>query len=203
MCVSPLVAQPTAQANQSTKFLGGWVGLSPDSRVGDFRLPHRQLALFGLRAEWVVESIGRFTLAATSDIVPMAMITHTPTYTTRTIVFPSGGTAQLNEETGNKPVYGSGVMPFGFKLRMSPRPSVGLFAATSVGGLWFTRDVPIPDARRFNFAFEYGGGLEFVRKNHHAIIFGYKFHHLSNANSAAANPGLDSDVIYVGISRPR
>jgi opacity protein-like surface antigen len=203
MCVAPLLAQPTAQGNQGTKYIGGWVGLSPDSRVGDFTLPHRQLALLGVRAEWVIERIGHFSVAATSDIVPLAMLTHTPTYTTRTIVFPSGGTAQLKEETGNKPVYGTGAMPFGFNLRASTMPRVRLFAATSVGGLWFTRDVPLPDARRFNFAFEYGGGVEFVGNNDRAVVIGYKFHHLSNANSAAINPGLDSDVIYVGMTRRR
>jgi hypothetical protein len=203
VCVPALLAQPSAQLDRGNRYLGVWAGLSPNSRVGEFAMPHRQLVLIGARAEWVIEASRSVTLAVTSDIVPVAMITRTPTYTTREVVFPGGGTTQLKEQTGNKPVYGAGGMPFGFKLGIGSSPKVRLFGATSVGGLWFTRDVPIPDGRRFNVSFEYGGGIEFGRRNERTIILGYKFHHLSNANTAAVNPGLDSDVIYVGISRPR
>ena len=202
-CVPALLAQSSAQVDRGNRRIGFWVGLSPNSRVGEFATPRRQLVLIGARVEWVIEALPSVTLAATSDIVPVAVITHTPTYTTREVVFPGGGTTQLKEQTGSKPVYGAGGMPFGFKLRIGSSPKVRFFGATSVGGLWFTRDVPIPDARRFNFAFEYGGGFEFGRQGQRTITIGYKFHHLSNANSAAVNPGLDSDVIYVGMSRPR
>ena len=203
LCVPALLAQPSVRADRPARYVGVWIGLSPNSRVGEFALPRRQLVLIGARAEWVIEALPLVTLAATSDIVPVAVITHTPTYTTREVVFPGGGTTHVKEQTGNKPVYGAGGMPFGFKLRVESWPKVRLFGATSIGGLWFTRDVPIPDARRFNFAFEYGGGIEFGRRNGPTVILGYKFHHLSNANSAAINPGLDSDVIYFGMSRPR
>jgi hypothetical protein len=201
--IPALLAQSSAQVERGNRHIGFWMGLSPNSRVGEFAMPHRQLVLLGARAEWVIEALPSLTLAATSDIVPVAVITHTPTYTTRQVVFPGGGTTQLKEQTGNEPVYGAGGMPFGFKLLIGSSSNVRLFGATSVGGLWFTRDVPIPDGRRFNFSFEYGGGIEFGRRTQRTIILGYKFHHLSNANSAAVNPGLDSGVIYVGISRPR
>ena len=203
LCVPALLAQPSAQADRPARYVGVWMGLSPNSSVGEFTLPRRQLVLIGARVEWVVEASPLVTLAATSDIVPVAVITHTPTYTMREVVFPGGGTTQLKRQTGNKPVYGAGIMPFGFKLRVGSWPRVRLVGATSVGGLWFTRDVPIPDARRFNFAFEYGGGIEFGRRNGRTLTLAYKFHHLSNANSAAVNPGLDSNVIYFGVSRPR
>jgi len=184
VCVPALLAQSSAQVERGKRDIGFWMGLSPNSRVGEFAMPRRQLVLIGARAEWVIEALRS-------------------TYTTREVVFPGGGTTQLKEQTGSKPVYGAGGMPFGFKLRIGSSPKVRFFGATSVGGLWFTRDVPIPDARRFNFAFEYGGGFEFGRQGQRTITIGYKFHHLSNANSAAVNPGLDSDVIYVGMSRPR
>ena len=203
VCAPVIFAQPSAPAEQGVKNIGLWIGVSPDSRVGEFALPRRQLVLIGARAEWVIERWRSVSVAATSDLVPFAMITRTPTYTTRQVVFPGGGTAQLKEQTGSKPVYGAGGMPFGFKARVGLATRARLFAATSVGGLWFTRDVPIPDARRFNFAFEYGGGIELGAFTKSVIVLGYKFHHLSNANSAAVNPGLDSDVIYLGMSRSR
>ena len=62
---------------------------------------------------------------------------------------------------------------------------------------------PVPQARRFNVTAEFGGGFEVVRASGGAVVVGYKRHHLSNAGSALANPGLESDVCYVGLRRRR
>ena len=189
--------------SRGDRYIGAWIGFSPDSRVAQFREPNRRLFAMGAHAEWVIESSGGLSLAANSDVIPVVIITHTPTYVTRDVVLPDGGSFQTNEQTGSKPVYGAGISPFGFKLRIGSSPRIRFFGASSVGGLWFTRNVPVPDARRFNFTFEYGGGIELGRAQQRTITIGYKFHHLSNANSAAFNPGLDSDVLYIGVSRPR
>src|ERR1700704_5098647 len=92
--VPALLAQSSAQVERGNRHIGFWMGLSPNSRVGEFAMPHRQLVLLGARAEWVIEALPSLTLAATSDLVPVAVITHTPTYTTREVVFPGGGTTQ-------------------------------------------------------------------------------------------------------------
>jgi len=199
----PLVAQPSSIVSRGDRYIGAWIGFSPDSRVGQFREPNRRLLAIGAHAEWVIESSGGLSLAANSDVIPVVIVTRTPTYVTREVVLPGGGTLQTNEQTGSKPVYGAGVSPFGFKLRIGSAPKIRFFGASSIGGLWFTRNVPVPEARRFNFAFEYGGGIELGRAQQRTITIGYKFHHLSNANSAAFNPGLDSHVLYIGMSRPR
>ncbi len=203
VCIQPAVAQSSAQVPRGDRSVGAWIGVSPSSRVGQFARPRRQLVLIGAHAEWVVESWRALALATTTDIFPAAVVTHTPTYIVRQVVTPGGGTFQLKEENGSKPVYGAGAAPFGFKLYLASSPRVRLFGSTAVGGLWFTRDMPIPDARRFNISFEYGGGVAILWADRRAIILGYKFHHLSNANSAAVNPGLDSNVFYLGLSRSR
>ena len=151
----------------------------------------------------MIEAWRSLSVSATSDLVPLVVITHTPTYTTREVALPGGGTAQVREETGSKPVYGAGATPFGFKIRLGSSPKARLFAATSVGALWFTRNMPIPNAAKFNYSLEYGAGIELGALSKRVMILGYKFHHLSNANKAAVNPGLDSDVIYVGVSHAR
>jgi len=199
----PLAAHPSSLVSRGDRYIGAWIGFSPDSRVAQFRDPKRRLLAIGAHAEWVIESSGNFSLAANSDLIPLVIITRTPTYVTRDVMTPGGGIFQTNEQTGSKPVYGAGVSPFGFKLRIGSSPRIRFFGASSVGGLWFTRNVPVPDARRFNFTFEYGGGIEAGGARQRTITIGYKFHHLSNANSAAFNPGLDSDVLYIGVSRPR
>jgi hypothetical protein len=201
--VGPLSGQTTTTPQLGDRSIGAWVGFSPVSRVGEFDLPKRQLALLGLHAEWVIESLGPVALAATSDIIPVALVTHDPTYVTQHITVEPGVVLDLRQPTGEKPVFGAGVAPFGFKLYLRSGRSVRFYGAGAIGGLWFTREMPVPDARRFNASFEYGAGLEFLRARRNALALGYKFHHLSNANSAAANPGLDSNVFYLGLSRAR
>ena len=198
-----LTAQAPTAPQLGDRSVGAWMGFSPVSRVGFFDEPKRQLFLLGVRAEWVIESFGPVALAATSDIVPLALVTHNPTYVTHHVIIEPGVEVDEKERTGEKPVFGAGVAPFGFKLYLLHGRSLRLYGAGSVGGLWFTRNMPVPDARRFNASFEYGGGLEFLRARHMGVVVGYKFHHLSNANSAAFNPGLDSNVFYLGVSRAR
>lgn len=203
LCSGAVFAQSPVTPHRGDRSIGAWVGFSPISRVGDFVTRRRELLLIGARAEWVIETVGPFALAVTSDLVPMAVVTHTPTYITREVVDPDGTVFQFKEETGDKPVFGAGAAPFGFKLYLGSSRSARLYAASAIGGLWFTRDMPVPEARRFNVSLEFGGGLELVNRSGRSVLVGYKFHHLSNANSAAFNPSLDSHVLYLGLSRAR
>jgi hypothetical protein len=198
-----VLAQSAAPPQLGDRSIDAWIGFSANSRVGDFDLPRRQLLLIGVRAEWVIETLGPLALATTSDIVPVAVVTHTPAFVTREVQAPNGAVIQVRDETGNRDVFGAGAVPFGFKLYLAATHGIRLYGAAGAGALWFTREMPLPDARRFNLSFEGGGGLEFVRAKGHSMVLGYKFHHLSNANSAAVNPGLDSSVFYLGVSRAR
>ncbi len=82
-----------------------------------------------------------------------------------------------------------------------PRSGRLRFHASGTGGfLIFTRDVPVPGATKFNFAFDIGGGLQFGVASNWALTLGYKFHHLSNASTTGVNPGLDANVFYAGFS---
>jgi hypothetical protein len=145
----------------------------------------------------VLEARGPAALAATLDLLPAVVVTHNPTYEVSDLFIP-GGPRSFKVVTGSGPVYGAG-MSQGLELSTAVGSRVRAFAAGAAGMLWFTRDVPVPDARRFNFTFELGGGLQLYRRRHRALILGYKFHHLSNAGSAQENPGLDGEVFYAGI----
>ena len=200
--VGTLTAQASTAPQLGDRSIGAWMGFSASSTVAGVGSQKRQLLLMGVRAEWVIESFGPVALAATSDIVPLALVTHNPTYIVRHLTV-QGIEFEQKQPTGEKPVFGAGVAPFGFKLYLLHGRSLRLYGVGAVGGLWFTRNMPVPEARRFNASFEYGGGLELLRAPNRTVVVGYKFHHLSNANSAAFNPGLDSNVFYVGLSRPR
>lgn len=204
LCLRPLIAQAPADLSRGDRSIGAWVGFSPDTRDAFRPTQRRELIVAGLRAEWVLERLGPLALAATGDLIPIAIVTQNPTYITREITLPeSGFVHRFKQETGNKPVFGAGASPFGLKLYVGSSRHVRFYAASAVGALWFTRDMPVPDARKFNVMVEGGAGCEIVRGSGRALALGYKFHHLSNANSAPYNPGLDSHVFYLGVARMR
>jgi hypothetical protein len=197
--------QDSGRVSSGDRSLGAWFGVSPDSPVGTQlgQIPDRELFLLGLRAEWVLEDRGPFWLSSTADLLPLAIVTNNPLYHWRTYTTEDGIELPYREETGRAPVFGAGFSPLGWKLGVTPSPALHLFAAGAVGILWFTRNTPVPDARRMNFTFEYGGGIELPRTPLGVLVLGYKFHHLSNAYTADSNPGLDGNVVYLGVLRRR
>jgi hypothetical protein len=203
LSLRPLFAQAPNEIHRGDRSIGAWVGFSPLSRDGFRPTPRRELFTAAARAEWVIETFGPFALATTSDLIPVAVVTRTPTYITRVEVDPEFGEYSYIAETGNKPVFGAGAAPFGLKLYVGSSHNLRFYGAGAIGGLWFTRHMPVPQARRFNILAEAGGGFELMRPSGRAVQLGYKFHHLSNANTAASNPGLDSHVFYLGLSRLR
>ena len=203
LCLRPAYAQTAAELDRGDRSIGAWVGFSPLSRDGIRPTWRRELFVAGAHAEWVIERFGPFALATTADVIPVAVVTRNPTYETRVVNDPDFGEYSFIAATGNKPVFGAGAAPFGLKLYVGSSRGVRFYGAGAVGALWFTRHMPVPEARRFNVLAEAGGGLEIMRRSGRAVLIGYKFHHLSNANSAASNPGLDSHVFYLGLSRLR
>ena len=60
--------------------------------------------------------------------------------------------------------------------------------------------MPLADAARFNFTFDFSGGVQIVNSNRHAFTIGYKYQHISNGYRATYNPGVDLQMIFVGFS---
>ena len=54
----------------------------------------------------------------------------------------------------------------------------------------------------FNFTPQAGFGLTYDIGNENRLIFGIKWHHISNADLYEDNPGRDSIMGYAGISFP-
>lgn len=185
---------------------GAWAGASFYAPGGTFlgRETNRDLFLAGVRAEWLVAAGRQLALAATIDAIPLAVVTRTPYYTDRIVSYATsrrGERVGILEQTGRGPVYGFGASPLGLEL-FGPRiRAVRPYLAAAAGFLRFTRNTPEPEARRLNATFEVGGGLRVDRGQRHALLLGWKFHHLSNAWTAPYNPGLDGNVFYLGIQR--
>jgi hypothetical protein len=97
--------------------------------------------------------------------------------------------------------YAFGVSPFSLEWAVPVAGRVSAYVNAAGGLVIFTRPFPFDDSQRANFTLEYGGGLMVRMGTRQWLQLGYKFHHLSNAHYAIANPGLDAHVFYLGYWR--
>jgi len=101
---------------------------------------------------------------------------------------------------GEGPDLGVGVAPVGLRLSLQLGPGVSAFAEGDAGGVAFARAFPKPAARSLNFLGSAGAGLRIGSRGGRSYIVGYRFTHLSNANTAEENPGFNAHVFYLGIT---
>jgi hypothetical protein len=66
------------------------------------------------------------------------------------------------------------------------------------GMLYFTRQEPVPDSSQFNFTFNFGTGVQVFTGRRTSLLLGYKYHHISNNETAPQNPGIDNSEVYGG-----
>jgi hypothetical protein len=102
-----------------------------------------------------------------------------------------------------KRTYGSGVSPVGFRASFFPQSRVQPFFSTDGGFIYFLDRVLSPQGSQFMYTIDFGGGLQIFHKQRQAVTIGYRYQHLSNANISLHNPGTDTNVFYVAMSRFR
>lgn len=178
-----------------------WSGVSFESPAGTFIGVTRDREFFILSLQYGRRIIANrdVTLEYTVDFIPVAIVTKNPKIDIHSRrVFTDGGWIYI--ATGVSPVYGFGMSPVGFKFHFLQGRHARVFLSASGGFLAFAENVPHPDARKFNFTFDFGGGVQIWARSNWGVTLGYKLHHLSNANTADANPGLDASIFYIGIS---
>lgn len=101
---------------------------------------------------------------------------------------------------GRQWTYSAGFNPLGLKLSLAPRRRLQPVLLAAAGFLVSTRDLPVDNSSRFNFSFEFGGGLEWFYKPRRSVRFDYRIHHISNARIGATNPGIDSGLMQITYS---
>jgi hypothetical protein len=95
--------------------------------------------------------------------------------------------------------YGIGGSPIGAQVNFVHFRRVEPFLTSGGGFLRFNHQMF--GQTRFNFTAQLGGGVQLFTSNRRAALdLGYKYHHISNANLGNQNPGLDSHMVFVGIS---
>ena len=171
--------------------LGVFAGYSPLNVQGIGITSDRDLFLLNLQYARVLGTTENTTLKYTAGIVPVAIVAQPAE-----IFQPSTGSAYV---LPSKRIYGGGIDPIGFQWNFRRHRPWQPFVNTQGGFLYFTEQVPVPESSQFNFTFSFGAGVQ-VFSGTRGLTLGYKFHHISNAQTGHYNPGIDSNLFYVGWS---
>ena len=95
---------------------------------------------------------------------------------------------------------GVGGSPIGAQVNFVHYRHVDPFLTSGGGFLYFNHRM-FGTTQQFNFTAQLGGGVQlFTSSRRTAIDLGYRYHHISNANLGNQNPGLDSHMLFVGLS---
>lgn len=203
---APLLAQDGSRFTRLTagdRFFEANAGFSWFSPKGSLGLiTDRREYLIGLRREWILDGDGAIALAYTAEWIPLAVVERTRPGETLTCYDTTTGRICERDRSARVAV-GMGLSPVGLKGYVNTTGSVRPYINGSFGGIAFNTDVPVTDSRRFNYMFEYGGGIDFARPGSSVVTVGFRFHHISNASTGNVNPGLDANVIYLGWRRKR
>ena len=92
---------------------------------------------------------------------------------------------------------GEAFSPVGLQWNFRPRRKLQPFLDWHGGFMYSTKPIPISLAGSFNFTADAGAGFELYRTPTQSFRVEYRYHHISNANSATYNPGIDSGVLQV------
>ena len=116
---------------------------------------------------------------------------------------PSGVTYTGSESffcSGRQWTIGEGISPVGFQWNFLTRQKIQPFFVGHGGYMYSTQPIPVPMAGSFNFTFDVGAGVEVYRNKTRSIRVEYRYHHISNHDTAAENPGIDNGLVQVSYS---
>ena len=183
-----------ATSNRNLWQVGALVGVARNSPNDGLlgTIPHRDLFMLGLQAGTPILRLGAVRVNYFAQVIPLVVIMDraAPAYNP---YLDANGIARLPERS-----YAVGFSPFGLEVVAPLWRRAAIFAASSGGGLIFTQKFPDVTGRRTNFTLEAGGGVRIRVGATQWAQLGYKYHHISNAGTAFANPGLDGNILYAG-----
>jgi opacity protein-like surface antigen len=99
--------------------------------------------------------------------------------------------------SGRKWTIGEGISPIGFQWNFMTRQKMQPFLIGHGGYMYSTQPIPLSMAGSFNFTFDLGAGVEIYRNKTRSIRVEYRYHHISNHDTAMENPGIDNGLFQV------
>lgn len=157
----------------------------------------RRLFLIGAAFNRLLAQGSSAELTFTSQVIPFALLREPYFIGTNT-----QSPRNLLPVTETRKNYGAGASPAGLKVNFLPRKKVQPFIGMEGGFLYFSRTALSPHASQFNFTVDGRAGVEFPLSFGKAVSFAYMFQHMSNANIARQNPGVDSHMLTLAFRFP-
>lgn len=195
--VFSMAAGLAAQTNEGARLargsqeVGAWAAYSPDSQVGIGTVLDRKF--FELDGQYAITMLASRKVAWkwVAEVVPVALLNEPTEY-----YFNSKH--QLTHSRAGATTYGGGATPLGMQVNFWNGHRVQPFLDAHGGMLYFTRQEPVPGSSQFNFTFNFGAGVQIFAWKRSSLLIGYKYHHISNNETAPQNPGIDNSEIYAG-----
>lgn len=151
----------------------------------------RRMSLFAFRYGRTLFANDSVALQYTLDAIPLAIARGNIRSSTTV-----GGVTTFERDTA----YGAGITPLGLQLDFANGSKVHPFIHVNGGLLLFNQSMPLPDAGKLALVGETGGGVRIFTSQRQALMFGVKFHHISNGDRSGSNRGLNQFVFYGGFS---
>lgn len=137
------------------------------------------------------------------DFVPLLVSTNNPVkYTGFRVCAPTASQCPNALTMDTETVRGVGVTPIGIQVRGFPGSRVQPLFAIHLGAVWYNKPIPDPDEQQLNFMGDLAVGVQMRVGRTSSVAAGMRQHHTSNAETGRVNPGIDSRVLYLGITRP-
>lgn len=152
------------------------------------------------------DPLSRFVVQQTEPIVTTVTIDGSPLVSCAPIntsfnYTDPGGVVHTGTTTlvchGRQWTVGEGMSPVGMQWNFLPSRPLQPFLIGHGGYMYSTQAIPIYGAGSFNFTFDFGAGIEWYRSPSRSFRAEYRYHHISNHNTATFNPGIDNGLFQV------
>lgn len=187
-------AETNERMQEGWNEFGVWGGISFHAPTLIGKTPAAMFGNIGLRYGRVLAASNTVAFEYTIDAVPVASL-----WTKKFTLVPTSPGVFSVKET-RESVYAAGLSPIGFKLNFRRQKQVQVFASSTGGFLYFQDQVPVSGAARFNFTYDFSGGVQLVNTNRRSFLLGYKYQHISNGFTSPINPGVDVQMVFAGFS---
>jgi opacity protein-like surface antigen len=148
-------------------------------------------------------TVATFPVEQLGGVISCAVITSAYSYTVPNL----GGTGtttyagtEVQTCSGRRWNIGEAISPVGFQWNFLPRLKTQPFFIGHGGYMYSTKPIPVSYAGSFNFTFDVGAGVEWFRTPSQSVRVEYRYHHISNHNTAQYNPGIDNGLFQVTYS---
>lgn len=199
--VDTAATQPQPARQPGKWWIGAWgAGARHSKFYTRLGIRHRDFYMAGIRIGRELPVSRHVAVDYHVDVVPLLISTDNPVaFSKRQVCKGSVCGLQLEMETAT--TRGYGLIPVGIQVRMFPRNRIQPMLGLSLGAAWYEKPVPDPDEQRLNFMGDLAIGFQMRVAQSSAVVAGLRQHHTSNAETGRVNPGIDSRVVYLGVTR--